>query len=122
MDAWENGKFDVSVQDTHRAAVAQLSKMQGEETDEEQRGKVFSRLVLQGKLRSVVRHLAAREKGGVMLPDDTDAKTRDTVREALESSKHPELRVPDISVVEERESSPDFGELDVTADTIEKVA
>jgi hypothetical protein len=54
MDAWENGKFNMPVQDTHRTAAAQLSKTQREET-EEQRGKTFSRLVLlQGKLRGTV--------------------------------------------------------------------
>jgi hypothetical protein len=45
MDSWENGKFDMLVQDTHRTATAQLSKMQGQEM-EDQRGKAFLRLVL----------------------------------------------------------------------------
>jgi hypothetical protein len=63
MDAWELKKYDMLVQDTHGTATAKLSKMQGEET-EEQRGKTFSRLVLQGKLRSAVRHLTSREMGG----------------------------------------------------------
>jgi hypothetical protein len=40
MDAWELKKYDMLVQDTHRTATAQLSKMQGKET-EEQRGKTF---------------------------------------------------------------------------------
>ena len=56
LDAWERGKFRVLVQDTERTAAAQLSKMWGQET-EEQRGKTFARLMLQGKLRSAVRHL-----------------------------------------------------------------
>jgi hypothetical protein len=120
LDSWENGKFDMLVQDTHRTAMAQLSKMRGQET-EEQRGKTFSRLVLQGKLRSAVRYLTEREKGGIMLPDEIDEKTGDTVLEVLQS-KHPESRVPDISLMEEYDSLPDFVELDITADTVEKVA
>ena len=66
----------------------------------EQRGKTFVRLVLQqGKLRSAVRYLTEGEKGGVMFPGDIDSKTGDTVQEVLES-KHPDLRVPDISLME----------------------
>jgi hypothetical protein len=74
----------------------QLSKMQGQET-EEQRGKTYTRLVHQGKLRNAVRYLTEREKGGVMLPNEIDSKTDDTVLEVLQS-KHPDLRVPDISL------------------------
>jgi hypothetical protein len=120
MDAWELKKYDMLVQDTHRTATAQLSKLQGEET-EEQRGKTFSRLVLQGKLCSAVRYLTSREMGGVMLPDDMDAKTGDTVREVLQS-EHPESRVPDPSVMEDYGALPAFVELDVTADAVEQVA
>lgn len=54
MDAWERGKIEMLVQDTHRTAMAQLSKMQGVET-EVQRGKMFARLVLQKESSSVVR-------------------------------------------------------------------
>jgi hypothetical protein len=93
--------------------------MQGQEINE-QRGKTFSRLMLQGKLRAV-RCLTKREKGGVLLPDDTDDKTGDTAREVLES-KYPELRAPDISMLEEHDTAPDFVELDLTVETVEKVA
>ena len=108
------------VQDTHRTAMAQLTKMQGKET-EEQRGKTFSRLALQGKLRSAVRYLTERDGGEIMLPDEIDAKTGDTVLDVLQS-KHPDMRVPDIALMEEYDTLPDFVELDITADTVEKVA
>ncbi len=108
------------VQDTQRTATAQLTKMQGKET-EEQRGKTFSRLVLQGKLRSAVRYLTERDGGEIMLPDEIDAKTGDTVLDVLQS-KHPDMRVPDIALMEEYDTLPDFVELDITADTVEKVA
>ena len=55
-----------------------------------------------------------------MLPGDIDAKTGDTVREALEF-KHPEPRVLDISVIEKHDTVPGFVELDITDDTIKKV-
>ena len=54
-----------------------------------------------------------------MLADNPDAKTGDVVREAL-ACKHPELRVPDVSVMKER--TPDFVEPDIAADAVEKVA
>jgi len=59
--------------------------------------------------------------GGVMLPEEIDNKTGDTVKEVLES-KHPNLRVPDISLMEEYETLPDHVDLDITADTVERVA
>jgi hypothetical protein len=77
--------------------------------------------MLQGKLRGAVRCLTERGKGGVLLPDDIDEKNGDTVREVLES-KHPELRAPDVSFLEECDTLPDFVEPGVTSDTIEKVA
>ena len=77
--------------------------------------------MLQGKLRSAVRHLTKREKGGVPLPDDTDDKTEDTVREVLES-KHPESKAPDTSMLEEHATAPDFVDSDITLDAVEKVA
>jgi hypothetical protein len=120
MNAWELKKYDMPVQDTRRTATAQLSKLQGEKT-EEQRGKTFSRLVLQGKLRSAVRCLTSREMGGAMLSDNTDAKTGDTVREVLQS-KHPKPRVPDPSVMEDCGALPAFVELDTTADAVERAA
>jgi hypothetical protein len=45
MDAWEADKFTMLVQDTECTALAQLSKIQGVET-QEQRAKKFTRLVL----------------------------------------------------------------------------
>ena len=56
-----------------------------------------------------------------MLPKDIDSKTGDTVKEVLES-KHPNLRVPDISLMEKYDTLPDLVEIDITATTVERVA
>ena len=56
-----------------------------------------------------------------MLPEDIDSKTGDTVKEVLES-KHPKLRVPDISFMEKYDTLPDSVEIDITADTVESMA
>jgi hypothetical protein len=70
MDSWEEGKIDMLVQDSERTALAQLARLRGEATPA-QRAKTYNRLVLQGKLRTAVRWLIEREKGGVLQPGDT---------------------------------------------------
>ncbi len=120
MDSWEAGKFEMLVQDTERTALAQLARVRGVET-QEQRANKFAKLVLQGKLRSAVRWLTGRKKGGVLLPDDVDEKTGESVIDVLRS-KHPDARVPDASELEDYEVTPDFVDLDITEEVVEKVA
>ncbi len=120
MDSWEAKKFEMLVQDTERTALAQLARVRGVET-QEQRAKTFARLVLQGKLRSAVRWLTDREKGGVLLPDDVDEKTGESVIDVLQS-KHPDAQVPDAAELEDYETVPNFVDLDITKEVVEKVA
>jgi hypothetical protein len=120
MDAWEAEKYDMLTQDTERAALAQLARVRGIQTPE-QRAKTYARLVLQGKLRAAVRWLTEREKGGVLLPDDLDSKTNEPVIDVLRS-KHPDARVPDVSVLEAYEILPDLQDVDITEETVEQVA
>jgi xanthine dehydrogenase molybdopterin-binding subunit B len=61
------------------------------------------------------------EKGGALLPEDKDDKTGDTVLDVLQS-KHPAARVPDTSIMEEYNTLPDFVEIDITEEVVEKVA
>jgi hypothetical protein len=120
MDAWEKGKFDMLVQDTERTALAQLAKARGDSTPE-QRAKTYARLVLQGKLRAAVRWITEREMGGILQPDERDAKTGDTVLEVLES-KHPDAKIPDASDFQAYDSLPELVELDITEEVCCKVA
>ncbi len=120
MDSWEANKFDMLVQDTERTALGQLASRRGRDTPE-QRAKIYNRLVLQGKLRTAVRWLTEREKGGVLLPGDTDEKTGENIFDVLKS-KHPAATDPDPSEMEDYEILPDFVDLDVTEDTVEQVA
>ena len=120
MDAWEAGKFLMLVQDTERTALAQLAKAQGSSTPE-QRAKVYARLVLQGKLRAAVCWITEREKGGILLPDEKDEKTGDTVLEVLQS-KHPDARPPDAENFKAYETCPDLLDLDITEEVCCKVA
>jgi hypothetical protein len=120
MDSWEEQKFDMLVQDTERTALAQLAKSRGGSTPE-QRAKTYNRLILQGKLRAAVRWLTEREKGGVLLPGDTDEKTGETIFDVLKS-KHPAARVPEASEMEDYDILPDFVDVDITEDIVEQVA
>jgi hypothetical protein len=65
--------------------------------------------------------LTEREKGGVLLPGDTDEKTGENIFDVLKS-KHPDAVIPDPSEMEDYEILPDFVDLDVTEDTVEQVA
>ena len=120
MDAWEAGKFSMLVQDTERTALAQLAKAQGTSTPE-QRAKVYARLVLQGKLQAAVRWITEREKGGILLPDEKDEKTGDTVLDVLQS-KHPEAQIPDAKNFKAYETCPDLPDLDITEEVACTVA
>jgi hypothetical protein len=120
MDAWEEGKFDMLVQDTERAMTTYLSTKQGHVT-EEQRAKIFHRRMLRGDTRGAVRYITEREKGGVLQPGDIDEKSGLSVAKVL-ASKHPEARTPVASSLHQYENTPDFVDVDVTEDTVEKVA
>jgi hypothetical protein len=48
---------------------------------------------MQGKLHAAVHWITEREMGGILLPDERDGKTGDTVQ--VIKSKRPEARIPD---------------------------
>jgi hypothetical protein len=56
MDAWEEGKFAMLVQDTKRMMEANLSLWQGKMMNEQQ-AKIFHGKMLQGDMRGVVQYL-----------------------------------------------------------------
>ncbi len=82
LEAWEEGNFKMLVQTTEWDMKTYLSKMQGTTLNEQQR-KTFHQKMLRGNVRGAVKYLTEREKGGVLLPDDTDEKTGRPVKEVL---------------------------------------
>jgi hypothetical protein len=120
LDAWKERKFDMLVQSTVRDMESYLSSKQRGVT-KEQRAKIFHGKMLQGNVRGAVRYLTDREQGGILLPDDIDEKTGDSVKEVLES-KHPHARMPDVTSLPTYINTPDFVELDVTEEAVKKVA
>ena len=80
------------VEDTLRSYTQYLTAVRREETAEH-RAKTFHGLVLRGKLRTVVRWITEREKGGVLQPEGKYTKTGDRVLEVLHA-KHLDARPP----------------------------
>jgi hypothetical protein len=120
MDAWQQGKLSMPVQTIEQTMESLLSAKQGGLTTK-QRAKIFHRKMLQGDVRGVVRYLTNKGKGDIFRPSDIDEKTGDSVKTVLRS-KHPDARIPKPESLPHYAHTPDFVEVGITADTVEKVA
>jgi hypothetical protein len=65
--------------------------------------------------------LTERDKGGILLPDDVDEKTGNTISEVLES-KHPHARILDANSLPKYNQTPNFVNVDITEEAVKKVA
>ena len=92
LDAWEAGRYAMLEEDTLRYSTQYLTAVRREETAEH-RSKTFHGLVLCGKLRTAVRWITEREKGGFLQPEEHCTKTGDRVLEVLHA-KHPDAWPP----------------------------
>ena len=111
------------VQETVRTSLGLLADIRMGQSDE-QITKTFTRMVLQGKIRQAVRFVTERGSGGALSADDKVMNkdgTESTVLEVLRS-KHPEAVHPREEDLEEYPSVPEMVTLDITADTVVKVA
>ena len=72
-------------------------------------------------MRAAIRYASEREKDGILMPDDVDEKSGDLVSEVL-ASKHPIGRDVEISSLPIFESYPELINIEVTEDSVEKVA
>jgi hypothetical protein len=97
-----------------------LSAKQGGLTPE-QWAKMFHRKMLRGDVRSAVRYLTNREKGGILQPTGIDKKTGDSVKTVLRS-KHPDARIPKPESLPHYAHTPNFVQVDITAEAVENVA
>lgn len=71
--------------------------------------------------RAALNYIANSKKGGVLMPNDIDGKTRMLVKDALEA-KHPDSRDLDVLQWEEYDKMPAFVDIDITEDTVEEVS
>ena len=74
-----------------------------------------------GNLTKAVRFLTDRKGGKVLLPDDIDEKSGNTVKKAL-FQKHPKLRSLDADALHDYKSTPALQSVTITEDVVEKVA
>ena len=88
---------------------------------EEAISKTFTSLVLKGKIRTVVRFVTLQGAGGVISPDNIDAKSRRVVEDVLQE-KHPVPIVPDIEVFVHYGVVPDFVMIDIIEDMVEQIS
>ena len=120
---WREKKYDMLVQDTVRTSLSLIQDIKGGMT-EEQIGKRFTKMVLEGKIRQAVRFVTERGQGGALSADDRvkgKDGTESTVLEVL-LSKHPDSVEPEDEVFEEYPVTPEMVSLDITGDTVTKVA
>lgn len=118
MDMWTQGHYDELLQEAvkcdNRFKSCQIK------TDEDHKTRIFTRMVLQGRLRDATRWITDRSSGGVLklsdiLPDGT------TVLQSLKN-KHPEQENIDPNLFDYRDQMPLMIDVDVTASHVEKVA
>jgi hypothetical protein len=119
MNDWEEGKFLMLVQETERDMKAHLTANR-KGTTSEQRAKQFHSQMLRGNVRGAVRLLIETEVAGVLMPNETDPKSGDSVAEAL-ASKHPEARTPDVCNLPTYSETPDFVDVDITESVVQHV-
>ena len=107
MKEWKVGKYDMLVQDTVRTSISLLSEIKKGMT-EEQIGKRFTKMVLEGKIRQAVRFITERGQGGALkIEDMVKGKdgTESLVYDILQS-KHPDSVDPPGEAFEEYLSVP----------------
>uniref|UniRef100_A0A8D8WJ63 Reverse transcriptase domain-containing protein n=1 Tax=Cacopsylla melanoneura TaxID=428564 RepID=A0A8D8WJ63_9HEMI len=116
LDLWREEKFDELLHEAQRCD-RQLGKNRNDSVDEEHRIRIFTRLVLQGKLRDANRWITNRDQCGV-LNLDKKLSSGKTVLEVLQE-KHPDSTTPALIDCDEL---PCLLDVDITANHIEKVA
>eukprot|EP00978_Attheya_sp_CCMP212_P029234 scaffold103337_cov31-Attheya_sp.AAC.4 len=118
MEHWREGKYKMLVQDTVKTSLYLISHVR-RQMDDQEIARTYNRMVLQGKLCQAVHWITQRHnKGGILYLDDIDIKTGMLVIDVLKS-KHPDACVPDVGDLPHCDKTPEFVDVDVTADTVE---
>ena len=108
------------VEDTLRSSTQYPTAGRREETAEH-RAKTFHGLVLRGKVRTAVRWVTEREKGGVLLPEEQRTKTGGRVLEVLHT-KYPDARPPSAACIDAYPGKPpEMVPVDITYDVVSAV-
>lgn len=118
LDMWNNALFDELIQEAIRCDRQLPASKQP--LDEEHKTRIFTRLVLQGKLREATRWITDRSGDGVLLPEDK-LPNGQIVFEVLKS-KHPGQMTPNDNTFLTCEQLPIMVDVDISSDHIEKMA
>ena len=119
MDTWKQNRFDELVYELERCARIK-SKVRSSNSDEDHIIKVFSRLMLQGQVRSAVRWLTDRAPGQILTPTSVVDPSGKTVCDVLKE-KHPEPRCVNEKAFIKCEELPPVMDVDVTGGHVERV-
>ena len=120
LEEWSKGKFQMLVISAELRAKSHVGSRIGVTTRNE-RAKVFSNIFCRGKMHSAIRHICDQEKGGVMMPENTDENAGNNVGGVL-LSKHPNSRPAPLSVMPQHETFPEILEILVACENTETVA
>ena len=124
---WDKGDFDLLVQEAERCdkSLRPRTKFNHDKTHT---ATVFTRLMLQGKVKAAVRWLSDNTKGKVLRPDDkipvklTDGSTAHSSVADVLRIKHPDSQVPPHSALLSCDSLPAFEDIEVTGNVIQRAA
>ena len=94
LDLWEKGKISELVKKIFNSAKKWEGKVKCIE-DDDSLARKFHSMMIEGEMRQAVPWVTTRDDGGVVHPDDVDAKIGKTVVEMLES-KHPSCMIPQL--------------------------
>ena len=118
MEMWVDEKYDLLVQEADRCNSS-LRVSKGT-FDDDAVARIFSRLMLQGKLKAAVQFATERSKGSVLHPSDI-INDSITVMDALRA-KHPNPSAPCTSALLNCENLPQFEDVEVTGHHILHIA
>ena len=111
IELWRQNNFDLLVQEAERCDKA-LCRTRHSAVDEDSIIRVFTRLMLRGKVKSAVRWATERTRGIVLSPSDMlDGST--TVMDALRQ-KHPGPCPPDSTTLLKSDSLPQLADVEIT--------
>lgn len=119
MDMWNNNQYDELIQEAIRCD-RQLKSTPKNKKNDDHKIRIFTRLVLQGKLREATRWITDRNGGGVLMPDDNLPNGKN-VFEVLKN-KYPCQMVPENDTFLKNDELPVMVDVDISSDHIEKMA
>ncbi len=124
MNLWESKDFELLYQEACWCNKS-LRSSGGRKDDKANVVKVFTRLMLQGKVKAAVRWLSEKLRSGILSPLDvvevSDSSSQKSVWEVLRS-KHPESRPPSEDSLIKCDSLPKFEDVEINGGHVLKIA